>query len=86
MNESLQTVAARNPVRRGGGGCRSRMLRRSVREIAAAAIGVSGNTNPKRAGEEQGGASPQDKDFSIVAAEMPQGTASTEKSLFARWQ
>ncbi len=55
MNESLKTVAARKPVRRGGGGCRSRTLRRSVRETAAAAIGVSENTYPKRPGEEQGG-------------------------------
>ncbi len=38
MHESLQTVAALKPVRRGGGGCRSRMLRRSVRESATAAI------------------------------------------------
>jgi hypothetical protein len=40
MNESRQTVAARKPVRRGGGDCGSRMLRRSVRGSAAAAIGV----------------------------------------------
>ncbi len=31
-------------VRRGGGGCRSSMLRRSVREFAAAAIGAQENT------------------------------------------
>ena len=29
-------------------------------------------------------AASQDKDFSVVAAERPQGTASTERSLFAR--
>ena len=46
MNESLQTVAARKPVRRGDGGRRSRALRRSVRESAAAAIGVQENTKP----------------------------------------
>ena len=44
MNESLQTVAAMKPVRRGGGGRRSRTLRRSVRESVAAAIGVQENT------------------------------------------
>ena len=84
MNESLQTVAARKPVRRGGDGGRSRMLRRSVRETAAAAIGVAENTNHKRSGEEQGGAASQEKDFFIVAEERPQGIASTERSLFAR--
>ena len=46
MNESLRTVAAMKPVRRGGGGRRSRTLRRSVRESAAAAIGVQENTKP----------------------------------------
>jgi hypothetical protein len=86
MNESLQTMAARKPVRRGGGGCRSCMLRRSVRETAAAAICVSENTNPKRSGEEQGGAASQDKVLSVVTAERPQGTASTERILFARRQ
>ncbi len=86
MNESLQTVAARKPVRRGDGGCRSRTLQRSVRDTAAAAIGAAENSNPKRSGEEQGGAASQDKDFSIVAAERPQGTASTEGSLFTRRQ
>ena len=40
MNESLQTVAAMKPVRRGGGGLGSRTLRKSVREVVAAAIGV----------------------------------------------
>ena len=86
MNESLQTVAARKPARRGGGGCSSRMLRRGVRETAAATIGVSENTNPNRLGEEQGGAASQDKDLSVVAAERPQGTASTGRSLFTRLQ
>jgi len=46
MGESLQTVAAMKPVRRGGGGCKSRMLRRSVRQSAAAAIGAQENTKP----------------------------------------
>jgi len=52
MNESRQTVAARKPVRRGGGGRRSRMLRRSVRDSAAAATGVQDNTKPTRPGKE----------------------------------
>ena len=86
MNESLQTVAGRKPFRRAGGGCRSRMLRRSVRETAAAAIGVSKNTDPKRSSEEQGGAASQDEDLSIVAAKRPQGCALTERSLFERRQ
>ena len=52
MNESRQTVAATKPVRRGGGGCGSRMLRRSVREYAAAAIGVQETPNPTSPGKE----------------------------------
>ncbi len=73
-------------VQRGGGDGRPRPLWRSVRETIAAAIEFSGNTDPKRSGEEQGGVASQEKDLSIVAAVRPQETASTERSLFARRQ
>ena len=59
---------------------------RSVHETAATAINISENTNPKRSGEEPGGVVLQEKDLSVVAAERPQGTASTERSLVARRQ
>ena len=57
------------------------MLRRSVRETAAAAIGVSENTNPTRPSGEQGGAAPQGKDNHVVAAARPQGTVPARWSL-----
>ena len=41
-------------VLKGSGG-RSLTLRRSVRDTAAAAIGVNGDSNPTSSGEEQGG-------------------------------
>ncbi len=85
MNESLPDRGPQgSTVQKGGGDDRPRLMWRSVRGTAAAAIGVSGNTDPKRSGEEQGGTASQDKGFSVVAAVRPQGTASTERSLFAR--
>ncbi len=72
--------------KKGGGDDRPRPLWRSVRGTATAAIGISGNTDPKRSSEKQGGAASQDKGFSVVTAVRPQGTASTERSLFARRQ
>ena len=87
MNESLPDRGPQGgAVQRDGGDGRPRPLWRSVRETAAAAIEVSGNTDPKRSGQEQGGAASQEKNFSIIAAVRPQGTASTERSLFARRQ
>ena len=54
MNESLQTVAAMKPVRRGGGGLGSRTLRKSVREVVAAAIGDLENHQPFTSRREPG--------------------------------
>ncbi len=87
MKESLPDRGPQgSAARKGGGDDRPRPMWRSVQEIAAAAIGVSGNTDPKRSGEEQGGAASQDKGFSVMAAVRPHGTASTERTLFARRQ
>jgi len=68
MKESLHTVAAMKPVRRGGGGCRPSMLRRSVRESAAAAIGAQENTKPytSKRGARRPAAS-QERDSDVVA-------------------
>ncbi len=65
--------AARSSADRGphgstvpeGGGDRSRTLRRSVRDTAAAAIGVHGGTNPTSSGEEHGGRLPRKKRTSV---------------------
>jgi hypothetical protein len=54
MNESLQTVAAMKPVRRGGGGLGSRTLLKSVREVVAAAIGVLEKHQPFTSRRETG--------------------------------
>ena len=50
-------------LERGGG--RSRTLRRSVRDTAAAAIGVYGDANPTSSGEGQGGWLPRNKRTSV---------------------
>ena len=49
-----------------GGGSRSRTLRKSVRETAAAAIGVYKDNNPTRPGEEQGGRLPRKKGTAVL--------------------
>ena len=54
MNESLQTVAAMKPVRRGGGGPGSRTLRKSGRGAVAAAIGVLEKHHPYTSRRETG--------------------------------
>ncbi len=48
----------------GGGGLRT--MRRSVRETAAAAIGVYVDTNLTRQGEEQGGRLPRKKGIAVL--------------------
>ncbi len=49
----------------------SRTLRRSVRDAAAAAIGVFKITNLTRPGGEQGGVAPQEETNDLVAVERP---------------
>ena len=69
-----------------GDGGRSRTLRRSVQETAAAAIGVFVDTNPTRSGGSHEGVVPQEKDHNVVAEERPPGTASSLLEHFRRRQ
>ena len=87
MNESLPNRGPQgSAAQRGGGDGRSRPLRRSVRESAAAATcdRETPTTNVEARSREV--AASLDKDLSVVAAERSQGTASSERSLFTRLQ